>query len=342
MINLNYSVKLSALLTVGSLSVGSLSAQFFQANALEAQAYGGVIDQGFVAVSAASDFAVASISSGSGFFGAYNYDTYDTDSLGANRAFEADIEQNAVQVAYVHDFDALLAGLAFTYFDTEMTGDYSNAGNVGEVEAEGDGWIFSLSAAHSWGSWTALVTGGYGSLSQDSSRRSKSAFVGESSADFDSDLAFVTVELNYDFQVSDTVEVSPFVQFNYQDVSIDSFSEAGAAADAGVLDSIERDWITGELGVRSVLTFSESLSALASLSWEHDFESDDVALSGDSQGLSTPGSIDVSTVGDSRFKASLSIVYMIDEQWAISAGVDVSSGDDVDAFGGGLVLNRSF
>ncbi|MFT5836943.1 MAG: hypothetical protein ACI9ZV_000444 [Candidatus Azotimanducaceae bacterium] len=67
-INLNYCAKLSALLTVGSLSVGSLSAQFFQANALEAQAYGGLIDQGFVAVSAASDFALASISSGSGFF----------------------------------------------------------------------------------------------------------------------------------------------------------------------------------------------------------------------------------------------------------------------------------
>jgi hypothetical protein len=50
----------------------------------------------------------------------------------------------------------------------------------------------------------------------------------------------------------------------------------------------------------------------------------------------------VSTVGESRFKASLSIAYMIDEQWAISAGVDVSSGDDVDTFGGGLVLNRSF
>jgi outer membrane autotransporter protein len=186
------------------------------------------------------------------------------------------------------------------------------------------------------------VTGGYGSLSQDSSRRSESAFVGESSADFDTDLAFVTVELNYDFQLSDTVEVSPFVQLNYQDVSTDGFSEDGAAADAGDLNSIERDWMTGELGVRSVLTISENLSALASVSWEHNFESDDIELSGDFQGVSAPGIIDVSTVGESRFKASLSIAYMIDEQWAISAGVDVSSGDDVDTFGGGLVLNRSF
>lgn len=342
MINLNYSVKLSGLLALGTLSVGSLSAQFLEANAQEAQAYAGVIDQGATAISAASDFSILTLASGAGFSGGYNYDSYEADSPGSDRSFDSDIEQNSLQLAYVHDFGGIIAGLGFTYLDTEMESDFSDTGNVGQVDADGDGWIFSLGAAHSWDALTVLATGGYGSLSQDGERSSQSAFVGTSPSDLETDLLFVTIEVNYEVELSETFDLLPFAQLNYQDVETDGFSEEAGAADTGALDSFDRDSLIGEVGVRSEFELSEDLSLLASLSWIHDFNNDEVELSGDFQVGASPGSVDVESVGQDRIQAALGIAYRINEQWALSAGLDFSTGDEVDTFGGGLVVNRSF
>lgn len=343
MMKISHTSKISAFLAFGALSGSSLSAQFLEANAQEAQSYAGIIDQGSVALSSASKFAVSTLKNKSGFTAAVSYDDYDADSDGGDRGFETEIEQTSAQIGYVHNLEPLSAGLSLTFLDTELNGDFSNGGNVGEVESDGDGWIFSLGAAYELEEFDLFVAGGVGSISQDSTRGSLSAPVGESDASPDTDLVFFTVGADFDFEISETLGLSPFVQLTYQDVSVDGFSEDPGSADTGNVDDIDRDWITGEIGVRSVFEISESLIATATLSYLYDFDNDDVEVTGQDVGaLDVPGSIDVASVGESQFKAALEVAYVINEQWAVAAGLDASTGDDVDTFGAGLLLNFSF
>ena len=333
MLEINKRIKLIAILTVGSFYVNSLSAQFLEANALEAQSYAGVIDQGFVASSSASDFTMTILAAAPGVSGRYGFDGYEADSSDVERLFDSDIEQNSFHIGYTHAFEWLIAGLAVTYLDTELESDFSDNNNVGYFDADGDGWIVSAGVSQNWEALNLLISGGYGSLSQDGERASQSAPVGASTSDLDTELIYFVFEVNYGVDLFERVDLEPFLQLSYNSVETDSFTEGGGAADAGGLDAFDRDWLIGELGIRSKFDLAEDLSISLGLSWIHDFESDEVELDGDFQAVPSPGNAEVSTVGEDRLRGSLEIAYRVNEQWLLVGGADVSSGDDVDTHG---------
>jgi hypothetical protein len=320
---------------------GSLSAQFIISNAQEAQGYGSVINQGHTALSSASDFALGSLSAGSGFHVGYSYDDVETDPDGADRAFDTEITQNSGNVAYVHQFDEIVAALSVSYIVSDTEAKYSDAGNVGKVELDGDGWIVSGAVADTWDQLTLSIVGGFGQLSNDGSRRSTSnTTLGKSDSSFDTDLYYFTIDGNYEIVVSERMVVAPFVQLNYLNVSSGSFSEKDGA-DSGKMDSIDRDWITSELGLRSLVNISDALAVSLALSWEYDFDSSETEVFGYDT-LGTYGGLDVPDVGESRLKAVVGIDYSLSESWALSADFSYASGDDYDAFGAGGTLSYTF
>jgi hypothetical protein len=316
---------------------GSLSAQFVAVNAQEAQAYGAVINQGHTALSSASDFALGSLSADSGFHVGYSYDDVDTDPDGADRAFDTEITQNSGNVAYVHQFDEIVAALSVSYVDSDTEAKYSDSGNVGKIKLDGNGWIVSGAAADTWEQFTLSIVAGFGQLSEDGSR--EGAF-GQSDSSFDTDLYYFTIDGNYDIVVSERIAVAPFVRLNYLNVSSDSFTEKGGAG-PGRIDSIDRDWITSELGLRSFVTVSDALSASLALSWEYDFDSSDTKIAGYDT-LGNYGGLDVPDVGENRFKAIVGLDYSISEDWALSGALSYTSGDEYDAFGAGGALSYTF
>jgi hypothetical protein len=324
---------------------GSLSAQFgfTQSNALEAQAYGAVVNQGHTALSSASDFALNNLSGVSGFYGGYAYDNVETDPVGANRAFDTDITQHSANVGYVHHFDAIVAGLSLSYIDSKVEANYSDVGNTGVVELDADGWIVSGGVADTWNQLTVSIVGGFGQLSEDGSRRSTSNLIlGVSNSSFDMDLYYFTINGNYEIALSERMTVAPFVQLNYLNVSSDGFAESGGA-DSGNAASIKRDWMTGELGLSSFANVSDALTASLALSWEYDFDSSETEVSGfDKTSPPTFGSRDVPDVGESRLKAVVGLDYRLSEDWALSADFSIVSGDDYDAIGGGASLRYTF
>jgi outer membrane autotransporter protein len=320
---------------------GSLSAQFATSNALEAQAYGAVVNQGHTALSSASDFALNNLSGVSGFYGGYAYDNVETDPTGPDRAFDTDSTQHGMNVGYVHHFDKMVAGLSLSYFDSETEANYADAGNVGIVELDGDGWIVSAGVADTWDQLTLSIVGGFGQQSLDGSRRSTSNLtLGKSDSSFDLDLYYLTIDAHYEIALSERASVAPFLQLNYLNVSSDSFTESGGA-DSGQADSIERDWITSELGLRSSLNVSDALTASLVLSWEYDFDNSKTDIAGDDNG-GTFGGLGVPDVGENRFKATIGLDYLLSENWVLSADVSLATGDDYDAIGAGVFLGYSF
>lgn len=335
------SAKLSFLLALGCASASSLSAQFVTGNALEAQAYASGIDQGYTAIASVSDFALMNLSAGPGFRSSYAYSQTETERDGSARAFETDITQHSAQLGYVHHFDALAAGINLSYLDSEADADYRDT-NTGEVILDGDGWMLSGGLAHNWENVTASLIGGAGQLSLDGSRRNTSVPLAENTSNFDTDLYFVTADVHYRIAVSENLVTAPFVQLKYLNVSMDAFAEDGAN-DPGNVDATERDWITGELGLRSQLEISENLFTSLVLSWEHDFDNDAIEVSGTSQNPpSTPGSLDVPDVGEDRFKASLGVDYNLNTNWTLSTAVSAATGDEYDAYGARALLSYSF
>ena len=332
--------RILACLTIGCASTASLSAQFITANAQEAQAYASGINQGHAAISSVSDFALMNLSAGAGFRGSYAYDRIDTDRDGFDRAFETEITQHSAHFGYVHQFEAIVAGINLSYIDSEADSDYRDT-NTGEVNLEGDGWMISGGLAHSWENLTVSLIGGAGQLSLDGSRRS-SSFPNDKTSSFDTDLYFVTADAHYRIVLSEKWVTAPFVQLKYLNVAMDGFVEKGAN-DPGKVDSTERDWITGELGLRTQLQVSDSLIASLVLSWEHDFDSSETEVSGVTQsGMGTAGGLDVPDVGENRFKAALGIDYVMNANWTLSGGASIATGDKYDAYGARAVLSYSF
>lgn len=320
---------------------GSLPAQFIISNAQEAQGYGAVINQGHTALSSASDFALGSLSAGAGFHVGYHYDDVDADRDGADRAFDTDITHNSANLAYVHQFEEFVAGLSVSYIDSDTEAKFSDSGNVGKVELDGDGWIVSGAVADTWDQLTLSLVGGFGQLSNDGTRYSTSnTTLGKSDSSFDTDLYYFTIDGNYDIVLSERLTVAPFVRLNYLNVSSDSFSEKGGN-DSGKMDSIDRDWITSELGLRSLVRVSDALSASLALSWEYDFDSSDTEVAGYDT-LGTYDGLDVPDVGENRFKAIVGLDYSISDTWALSGDLSFASGEEYDAFGAGGALSYTF
>jgi len=329
-----------ALAALNFALAGSLSAQFVIANAQEAQAYGAVANQGHTALSSASAFALGSlgsVSAGSGFHGGYSYDNVETDPVGTDRAFDTDITQHSANFGYVHHFEKVVAGLSLSYIDSEVEANYAEAGNTGVVDLDADGWIVSGAVANTWDQFTLSVVAGFGLLSEDGSRR---GVFGESQSSFDTDLYYVTIDGNYDITVSERMTVAPFVQFNYLNVSSSSFAESGAA-DSGNVDSIDRDWMTSELGLRSLVNVSDALTAFVVLSWEYDLNSSDTELSG-YDNVGAFGALDIPDVGESRLKAVVGVDYNLSENCALSADFSFAGGDDYEAFGAGGRISYMF
>jgi hypothetical protein len=319
---------------------GSLPAQFIISNSQEAQGYGAVINQGHTALSSASDFALGSLSAAPGFHVGYHYDDADADRDGADRAFDTNITHNSGNLAYVHQFEEFVASLSVSYIDSDTEAKYSDSGNVGEVKFDGDGWVVSAAAADTWEQLTLSVVGGFGQISNDGTRQSSTSGLGKSDSSFDTDLYYFTIDANYDVVVSERLTVAPFVRLNYLNVSSDSFTEKGGAG-PGKVDSIDRDWITSELGLRSFVTVSDALSASLALSWEYDFDSSDTKIAGYDT-LGNYGGLDVPDVGENRFKAIVGLDYSISEDWALSGALSYTSGDEYDAFGAGGALSYTF
>ena len=329
------------LLSLALSGVASAQLVFLVDNVPTGQTYVGGIDQGETAISAASDYAVSSISRGPGVATVgFSHDSSHSDPTGgASRAFETEITQNSGHISYIHDFESFLTGLSLSSIDSEMEGDYSDNGNVGEVDIFGDGWVASLAISHNWGPLTATVVGGSGNLDLDSIRKNN---IDESTSNFETDLTFFTVDLNFTQLSTDYYTIAPFMQVNYLDVSMDEFTE-NSGADAGTFNKTERDWITTEFGLRSSMKLTDALSARFTLSWEHDLTNDMTEISGESVApFNDAGSLEVPIVGENRIKTFLGIDYYINEQWVITAEVDASASKDNGAFGAAILIGRSF
>lgn len=313
-----------------------LQAQFLQANAQEALGYGVALEQGQSMVLSAADFALANANRSQGLTSGYDFANVETDRSGT-RLYEGEIDQNAFHLNYGQPFGELVAALQVSFFDSQADADYRDGTVAGNVEIDADAWFLASTIAYKWERFNFAFLAGFGSLSNDSTRRSVSV---PKTGDFDSE--FYTLGFNADYTIYEegSFSVSPRFGLIFSSVEVDAFNES-PAPDSGAVDSMERDWFIGSLDIIFDWTVSERFMFQALLGWHYDFNSDETTLSG-VDNSNNVGQITIPDVGESYFKGGLRADLAINENWSLGADTSVFSGDDLSGFSVGASLGYRF
>ena len=213
----------------------------------------------------AGQYSTTDVDSGDGFI-EYDYDTY-----GGFLGFDYMVTEN------------ILIGILGGYLDSDLDFD----GRTGEGSA--DSWQFGGYVAYVDTNWFAMLGGGYGSMSINSSRDvtfgSDAGVVDYLAlADYDGDFYYIYGRGGYSFDLGDDFTLTPEIGLTYAKVEQDAFSETGADDTVGNvlnLDVAEQSHksVRGTLQLRASKLFrsgnaGQSWLAYGRVGVAHEFEDD--------------------------------------------------------------------
>lgn len=206
-------------------------------------------------------------------------------------------------------------------------------GEIDTSATTGDIWLVGT-----FGKLTADVSIGFSGANYKGTRRSD---VGSSNAKFDGSGSTVALRFAYDYEVSSTVSLTPFVGIVWAKADADGFTEQGTAPDRRIVGDFSAKESDALFGLRLAGKSGAWRPALA-LGWFTELSSDPALLPIKAINGFDLGSGEIPNASKSLFYAGLQVDGQLDDNWSVRGAVNYFTGGDEEQTGFSLAITRGF